>query len=580
PQGLIPEDAYIRPTSAEGPSGWTASLRDVPPSVEFLAPAGSGIQPGQAATFTVTGDVGRLAADECSEWTIRVSSDGFDSTAIAEAAASGATTTCIRVLEATGLALVAPAGAADGTVTAGQSNACARLTLRNEGTADLVVLPRPEGNGVGVGLARAAADPPCTGSELAEGKAPMASGETRSFDFRLSFGDAASTLLYGRATASGATAVERALPLTIQPQASLTYVNGTLIPRSVQPRTPGAVFRFTATKGPAGSPAISLDPAATTFSFAACPPQPLISQPGVGPGQSPNVVLEFDACDIEPVQDGRYDTAVRYRYTDANGFTSETQLAGVDRVRIDGTPPQVDLSLTLPTPACCVPPEKRAVKDGDRVTLTGKVRDPDPDSGQTQACPGCLVQGEIRQYQDAGCELAGAPAIATTPANQGGDLGAVYQGSYHVTTAGIRWVVSARDDAGNLRVASSDCVEVDNLRPLLAKAETARVGAEQNRVKVTVEECVGGTSNPLDWRIEGNLVVEVESITCAIVGGVPRGAITLRTILPFPDDAPLGRVRYEPLPLVGGRVFDRVNNTMSAQDVPLEDGISRRIVGL
>jgi hypothetical protein len=572
PTASSPSQGLVVPTSGEGPGGgsWTPELEDG--AVVFRST--SGLAPGQQGTFTVTGDVPSRPADDCRSWTVDVSSDAGATVQVADPAAAGALTTCVRVVKVESLSLVAPQGATDGTVTQGQGGVCARMVVRNAGSADLVVLPRPEGVGISVGLARAGAEVPCTGSELAEGKAPMSPGETRTFDFRLSFGDASNTVLYGRTTAPGVTAVETYLAITIQPQVSLIYVNGTLIPRSVQPGTPGVVFRLTANKGPAGSPAATLDPTATTLGFAGCGPSGLLSQPAMANGQVANTVLEFESCTVGSVPDGRYDATVTYAYTDENGFAGSFTLAGVDKIRVDGSAPVVQFSLTLPAPACCVPPATQAVRNGSGVTLNGTVKDADPDTGQQEPCTTCFVQTEIRQYQDDTCDTPGAPPVSVTTSNSSGTLGASYTGSYDGSTRSMRWMVVARDEAGNSTLPSmSGCVPVDNVKPIMTKAETQRVNGEQNRLKVTLSECVGGTSNQLDWRLEGNFILEIESNTCGVVDGALRGTIVLRTVVPFPDDEPAGILRFEPLPVVGGRLFDRVDNTMGPQEIPISDGI-------
>lgn len=572
PTASSPSQGLVIPTAGTGPGGggWTPELEDG--AVVFRS--SSGLAPGQQGFFGITGDIPARPADDCRSWTVEVSSDAGTTVQTAGPSAAGALNTCVRVVKVESLALVAPQGAADATVTQGQTGVCARMAVRNAGSADLVVLPRPEGINISVGLARAGAEVPCTGSELAEGKAPMAPGETRTFDFRLSFGDASSTVLYGRTTAPGVTAVETSLAITIQPQVSLIYVNGTLIPRAVQPGTPGVVFRLTANKGPAGSPALTLNPAATTIQVGGCGPSGLMSSPAIGAGQVANAVLEFQPCDVGNVPEGRYEAGVSYGYVDENGFAGSFQLAGVDRVHVDGSVPTAEFTLALPTPSCCVPPAAQAVRNGSAVTLNGTVRDFNPDTAQHEPCANCFVQTEIRQYQDETCATPGSPPVSITASNSSGTLTAAYSGSYDAPTRGIRWVITARDEAGNTALPFlSGCVPVDNQKPVMTKAETQRVDGEQNRLLITLSECVGGTTDTLDWRLEGNFILEVESNTCAVMDGTARSTLILRTVVPFPDDEPAGMLRFEPLPVVGGRLNDRVNNAMDPHEIPISDGI-------
>jgi hypothetical protein len=308
-----------------------------------------------------------------------------------------------------------------------------------------------------------------------------------------------------------------------------------------------------------------VEPAGSAFSFAGCGPVPPIAAVAFGPGNG-NAGIGFASCDLLPLPDGRYPASLTVTSTDANGRSSTDDVAVVDAVTIDGTAPTVQADVTLPPGPPGAP--SGAVKNGATVTLTGTVQDTDPDTGEQAPCPACQVEAELEQTDGSGLPVGTIPVPVT---RNGETFSGSYSGSYHADARGACFRVRARDDAGNTLEAQGTCFEVDNVKPRILSAMAVRVDGQQNRVQITLSECVFGSTGVLDWRVTSNVVTAVSGPQCQASTG--RTTFTLTTVLPMANDGPHGEVDYAPPPLVGGVFEDAARNVMDPQVAPIDDGI-------
>ena len=609
----------VLPGSA-GPTAFSdIQLIGSPPAeIRFYAPSG-GLAPGSNATFTVLADVrNTISQDRNDVWRVRTSSTGGQAHLASGQTGEGLLTN-VRVLDVQSVAILGPTGAADDRdgdgkpeVTGTQGNICVRSRIANAGNAALNVTPGLTANNTTVGNPRAAATPPCSGAELPGGAGSIAARGTRDFDFLISAADVGSVTaseLVGTATAGNSSTPSSSDPdddvliakqaLTIEPRANLSYVTNSLAPRAVRPSRPGFVskanFSLRINKGPNGSPPLTT----VAGNFAS----PFCNAPATGPtsldgGAQNNQNVTFAECTIADIPDGRYDPAVNFGYTDANGLVrAPSAMSGLEKIRLDSLIPDVNVSITPPpVQVTAVPPVEPAVTSGQNFSASGTVTDTSPETGEDTPCgpnpggstaplPCTLVSSTLIQYSDTAQNGGGAqlPARKNVPCtlSSSGNLSCTINVTFDPGTFSTSLEICVKDETENTVCALSPLVDVDIIKPFINTATTARGGTvsvgnqqvpgQRRTIVVQFNEPVETASqSPQDWTVQDGSTVAI----CGVTQSADKRTVTLTTCQELHADT-TGTLTYAPRPVVGDPYHDRVGqDTAAPVEKSLLDGIA------
>jgi hypothetical protein len=556
-----------------------------------------------SGTFSIFADVPTPGQDVTSRWSAGASKDGGDTYTEVPPDGSGAMDTVTRVLQATNLAITAPAGAIDNSVTATQNNVDAVCAIQNIGSADLTVTAALEG-------AQSTSPNPKT----------IAKGATESFSFRFnSFDDVNKNTTQSKACSGAATNAStdgfgKSVSVTINPRGTFEYVEESLSPAATAPlATPNFLIQVNKRQALApptspatadASPAVTLDPAQTDFTILSdkgnIGPTSLGTATNVNAGEQKAVNLQFASLTIPAtcsatlttncVEDKNYNIKINLGGTDVNGFAlSFRPLPGTnDLLRIDAAIPILNNhTLTAPASRCCN--SQPGVKNGDALKISANVTDRDP-TGISMPCGACeVVKSELVQFdrEDGGLEVGQRIPVTLTMNTDTGTLTGTYNGNYAPSAKSVVHHLIVKDTAGNRSDAGTGTpdatllVPVDNIAPFIEFAATSPAPSTQGQdlqqtLTLRFSEAVDNFDQAIDsicphtdWRTDNNTVLG------CLRAGPPedpfRGA-TLTVANKLPDDTPGTTLQYFPqTPL---SFHDRVGNAIPAgSTVPILDKI-------
>lgn len=594
----LPVNAVIISTPSGGytlnegrAAGWDA-LRITNRSVLFT---GNSISPGAEAVFNMFANVPVPAQDVTSAWSIRVSSDGGQTSSQAApdpgiplVQSAGTLNTIIRVLQVTAFAITAPAGATDNTVTGTQSNVTAVCRVQNAGS----------------GLLNVAAEVESDDGDFTVTQAPagdIASGASRDYTVGMTFNDVTSNnsddaICDASSPGKASTGPFGAdFGLTIQPRAVFSYIEDTLSPELT---APGARPSFqveilkrqngspTPLVGSDQSPAVTLNQAATTFALpnAGCEfgPTGLASPTTIDSGRQNEFILRFAAALVPlDAEEGRCGVTMRIVGTDANGRGFATIPNVPDDVLIDAKIPQIaDLNISGPGSRCCG--AAAALKNGDTADLSGQATDSNPETGNQDPCENCSVVSADLVQRDT---EEGGNIVARTPVTleideDSGEMSGEYTGGYVAAARSVQLAVIVADATGTNHSDEtfSNLVPIDNIPPKLVRAVATRApstGGEdlQRLIVARFDEQVDIKNQPTedgscpggDWRVDDNSVASCQRANNFL-------SVSLLTAEELPDDGPeLGSLAYFPAALF---FHDRVaHNVPLGSTVDIEDKI-------
>ncbi len=614
-----PNGFVVEPAGNTAPhAGWGISVVKIGAqnrTVRYTLGTGNGVGADSATatqTFVVKAAVPTPAAEVTSgnfgQWRVQVSSDGGADT---REPTPANTLTKVRVLKVMDVALTAPAGVTDGSVTGAQGtrpgpadDITARCSVKNFASVPHTITPVLGGSNFSV--------------EQAAAPQTLAAGATGDFLFRLSFADVGSQVS-GNAITCNATSVNGTggqgstptgfngqIGVTIQPRAIFTYVNapGNFFPRAKKPGDT-ASFTTVVAKTPANSPVVNLNAAATNFSLlhkdgsgvVVYGPQAISSSSTIGGGVQ-TVSMQFAEAVISgSLANGLYPGRLNIAGTDANDALVEFVPVSsfTEKVRLDNLIPVIDSHLTpLAKPlnfgsdTTDVP---RAVKNGASLPFTGTVKDTNPDSGELEPCgpPVCTIQSAfLHQFAgfEGGAEI-GTPIAVSPSLSSGGNIGGSYSGNYPAPgVKSIQLEINVVDEAGNpvgdfsdnTADADNQYIPVDLELPKIMQAAITRTIDEttqaerRNTIVVRLDECITPTSTNRDWTVEGNLVQLVGAAECIEADPLDpiatqygfEGRVKLTLLSDMADDGPYGILTYDPSCPVGcsqaaGKFQDRVS---------------------
>jgi hypothetical protein len=568
----IPPDYNVIEGRADG---WQSQIL-TPRRVLFT---GSTIAPGGSTPFSIFSNVPTPNQDVTHRWKASVSTNGGANQDEVDPSGSGTMDTVTRVLQVTNLAVTAPAGATDGSVTGAQNNVQTTCQVQNVGSGVLNVDATLSGSNYQ------------TSDPAAQDIGP---GQTGSFIFDMAFEDVNSTTSTnaecigtsaGRASTGDRNVFGRRINLSIQPRAVFDYVATSLSPKFAAPNA-RPIFSVRVNKHQKGaslttltdgSPAVTLEPSGTDFAFDGIGPTPLGSPATIEAGKADNVLLQFAPLFIPPPSaggpgDGDHNVTINIGGTDANGAPISVRPVPnvLDTIRIDASIPVINSpDLSGPPSRCCA--EDPAVKNGDTLNFSANVTDRNPATGQQEPCRTCqIVSAELIQYGTENGTGEVGQRIPITVANNGGALTGSYSADYSPQALSVQMAIVVKDEAGNLSNGGaptfSDLFEVDNIAPTIVAAAASPAPSIANedlqrQLRVSFSEAVDNFNSPTDgvcpgpdWRADNNTVV-----SCTRDANF-RGA-GLLVADQLPDDTPGFNLAYFPqTPLT---FHDRVGNPIA-----------------
>ncbi|HEV3474955.1 MAG TPA: hypothetical protein VG602_06295 [Actinomycetota bacterium] len=560
----IPPDYNVIEGRADG---WNSQII-TPRRVLFT---GGSLAPAATQAFSIFANVPTPAQDVTHRWKATVSTNGGSNQDEVDPSGSGTMDTVTRVLQVTNLAVTAPAGATDGSVSGAQNNVQTSCAVQNVGSGTLSVDATLSGSNYQ------------TSNPDAQSLAP---GQTGSFVFGMSFDDVNSTTSTnaecigesaGRASTGNREVFGRRINLSIQPRAVFDYVATSLSPKFA---APGArpVFSVRVNKHQKGaslttltdgSPAATLEPScahatpcSTDFAFDGIGPTPLGGPATIEAGKVDSVLLQFAPLLIPTPEaggpgDGDHAVTINLGGTDANGAPISVRPVPnvLDTIKIDASIPVIQGSdLSGPPSRCCA--EDPAVKNGDTLSFSAAVTDRNSATGQQEPCKTCqVVSSQLIQYATEDGKNEVGQRINVTVTNSGGALTGSYAGDYSPQALSVQMATVVKDEAGNLSNGGaptfSDLFEVDNIAPTITAAAASPAPSIANQdlqrqLRVTFSEAVDNFTSPTDgvcpgpdWRADNNTVVN-----CTRDANF-RGA-SLLVSNELPDDTPGFNLAYFP----------------------------------
>jgi hypothetical protein len=544
-------------TVLEGRSpGWQSQIL-TPRRVFFSAGT---LAPASSQVFSIFANTPVPNQDLTSRWAAGVSTDGGTTFTEVDPSSSGAMDTTTRVLQVTSLAITAPEGARDTSVTGAQNNVTTVCQVQNVGSGVLNVDATLSGSRYQT------TDPAAT---------DIAPGATHAFTFGMTFDDVASNTSTnaecvgtapGRATTGDRNVFGKRFDITIQPKAAFSYVATSLSPKMAAPAA-SPIFSVRVNKGGTQSPAVTLQPSGTDFRLSGGSCNPAVGPTALGAattvaaGQQDNLLLQFAPLAIPlTTADGDCNVIVNVGGTDANdAAVSIRPLPNtIDTVRIDASIPVISSPfLEGAGSRCCNKPE--AATHGDTLKFSGRVTDRNPATGQQEPCGSCtVVLAELRQYStfpvQANSEVGQRIPVAVS--NTSGALTASHLvGTFHEAAKAVQMHIVMQDEAGNKsdlgNPTGSNVMEVDLLLPTILDAATSPAPTSggqdlQRQLRIRFTEAVDNFDRPADgacpagdWRVDGNSV-----LNCSRDADFQAASLLVSSELP--DDTPGFTLAYFP----------------------------------
>jgi hypothetical protein len=538
------------------PSGWTATWNQATGRVFFSGSTignGNGIQAAPSALFTINANVLRQAADATRGWSVLLSNDGGSSFSSATASATGTLTSAIKVLKVVSVTVTAPAGAADGDVTEGQSVSVQEV-VQNAGSGALSVTPSLSS----ADISPNPATPPAAQT--------IASASQATYTFNnVTFGSKPANghkaVLAGGATAPGANALgASSQQITIMGQAVFSYVANSLQPRDV---VPGSAYAFQLSVSKTGDVAVPTLAATLnigpTNQFSAN----LASvNPASVAGGNATYALTFASTTVPlSIPDGNYTPTLTITGSDQNGFGINTQPGVLNQVNLDRLAPVVTPTIT--PPASRVAGAAPAATNGKSNTLGGSISD-----GGT-ACSGCAVSGAfIRELNASGGTVKDDPVTVT---NSGGTISGTFTTTFDPSTTAMQLYVTATDSAGNpTQGISTPPTPVDTIAPAVSSARTGGGTSDASRIDVFLTERVATAAMlPSDWNVLNHTVTNAVAAAPDTTTGFDHVVLTVANPTLAGDETPT--VQYSPSDAT--RASDRVAIALPNKGVTAADGI-------
>ncbi|MDQ3967487.1 MAG: hypothetical protein M3275_03725, partial [Thermoproteota archaeon] len=410
---VIPPHGDYTAVQGIAPAGWISRVT-ANNNIMFEA-KDNPILAGTSKAFTVIANLSRPPLDNNRRWRVYNSDDGGNVMVESEPTGAGALNTQIRVLKVTSVALTAPAGVTDNSVTENQT-ASAAMTVVNAGSGNLTVTPTLTSN-------RSSDQISCPAS------APIGAGSQIIVNCTVTFGakgTAATARLTGDANTEGADGIPfTGDAISVMSQVGLSYSNLSLSPREV---AAGQSYPFRLTVSKTGDVSANLNKGGTTFRFGDNDEFiASLAEPATLPAGNANVLLEFVSTRVPddfPVNaDGYSEHIPRLRVvaTDQNDFGVDRSPGITDKVTVDILGP----ILILARPDAGGPDvegAEKATSNGRRTNLSGRIED------RGKLCTNCTISGTVlRQYTSSGARLDDIPVTLT---NSGGVLSGSYSGNY------------------------------------------------------------------------------------------------------------------------------------------------------
>jgi hypothetical protein len=553
-QVLVPISGFTIKTVA-APANWNSSYNAATGRVFFFGNTignGNPVQGNPSATFTITADVIRQAADTSRNWSVLLSNDGGTSFSQATVA-PGALTSAIKVLKAISVAITAPLGATDGSVTESQTVSVNEV-IQNAGSAALTVTPTLSSNDI-------------VGSPISGTAASIPSGSQATFTFSsVKFGtppaDGHKAVIGGGGTATGANAIGAASsPITIMSKAAFSYVVNSLQPTDVVPNHPYA-FQLTVSKtgdvaGGIGTSTFKLGPAGE-FSAAIDPTTNTIN------GGNASYPLKFVSTNVPTtLADGNYTPALTIAGTDENGAPISATPGVTNQVNLDRLAPVVTPSITPPKSKTAG--ESDAATNGKSNTLGGSITD----GSGNPPCGACTITGAfVRELNASNGTVKDDPVTMT---NTSGTMSGSFTATFDPATSSIQLYVTSADKAGNSTQGVSAAVPVDNIAPKISSALTGGGPGTSDVTRIDVfftEHVTSPAPLQADWNVPGHTVTAVQPAAPQTQAGYDHVLLTVAPALGG-DEKP--NVQYAPSPAT--RASDRVGLSLADQAILAADGI-------
>jgi hypothetical protein len=486
-------------------------------------------------TFNIPINVAQPAnSDRAGNYQIQVSSDGGQTSAGVTTATS-VLNTVVRVLEITDVAATSPAGAADGSGTAGQAIQMG-VTLKNHAANAITVDPSlTSNNGT---------------DEITDNNSATtlaASGGTTTVPFPVTLGGASGSdrtaQFTGDGTGNSIDGVHKQVAYVVQVAPNLNLTADSFSPKAVRPH-PTIQYTFTINSSKAGTP--DLDLSSGNFDFAN---EDAALQLPVGYADNGSTAtLSFGPITVSTDNvDDVYDGIFTFAGTDANGKAFSQEITLTDLITVDGIAPIITAVADLPNDA--EGDAQTAAKNGNTIDVSGSV----DDSSATI---------DMVQIQDNAGGTFDVPVTRT---------GNNYSGSRAVTFnpgASEFWVYAkATDAAGNPGEVNSTQLGVDNDIP--AAVEATLLGARSVSVRFDdglnsdgTERRVKGGCNVSQWRVQGNIVSAVsysDGTPCQDSQAGPDNYRFL-TLSQSEDQDSEKPVTYTPVPLLRDQAKDGAGN--------------------
>jgi hypothetical protein len=525
-------------------SGWTVTERRDAGS-QTLTFSGGSLSPGSSTTFDFPVNVARPAsADREGPIQVMVSSNGGETAR----EASGNLVSLVKILEVVDGLVTAPAGAADGTGSAGQVVDYA-VRVRNHAANGVSVAPSfSSRNGDTVAQSPGASTITGNGAESTflykiQLNPSTTTDRTHTFDLGAAKSDGT----------SAATQIVRTYGVQVPPRLRMIESNGAFSPRYVQP---GSLdYRFRGTFQKLNTPALTVTGGSLEFAdtTVALDPSHADSQATWTNGGQQVIASERTSVTGD---DGDYNVTYTFDIVDGNDFAFEQQITSANRLlTIDGILPIIrNLATVLPEDDDGA--RQTYAKNGDPIQVTGEVVDRNPDRDSLAVT--LVIPGQ---------EDVAVPAenISTTTTPDGFSFTAQVNPDFGVDEGDFWAEVHVLDLADNSGDATGEEHGIDNIAPNLA---TTGYLIDERNIEVHIHEnqLLLGGCNASTWSVEGELFIQgvyfSDGSPCQAGQADPSGAnIRILRLNNAKDRAWQGNVTYSPQsPVLGRNHSDRLKD--------------------
>lgn len=575
---VFPPPDMLVDVSGSGPMGWSSQVLAGGARVLFY---GGTLLPQQCATFTITGDITRPAVDQSRQWGVSASNDGLAFTFYGPSA-DGTMTTLFKVLRVNAVSVTAPARAADGTVTGGQTVTTQLRIINRSSNNALAVTPTITSTGEPDNASSS-----CPATTLHNG--PEEQTITCSTTFKTVTANT-TTRLVGDATAAGVDAFDAQTGnITIQVPVSLQYVSGSLTPKVIVPNG-STDWTFRATFKNLG--AVAAEQLVTKGSALRVggaeltklqSPETIPPTPASGNG-SGGTTLTFAPVKVS-LADGTYSTVFRAVAIDSNDVAINVDIP-LDSLLLDSRVPAIN-NLLLTPPVTMVRGEENAAGSGRPVTFSGQVV-----SGAANCSDCSIVEAFVNEY---------ASPDATEPArrqqlnsnqisiNGTGQISGSATLNYLNPNNALKLEVTVARLSVLRGTTISPSTLLDTVEPRSGTATTvgfAGDGEDDKTIIVNLSERVAFPQGvaPVDWNVQNNIVSAVELQDSQGIGTNDQSAqgntyvigdiIKLTVQRPLEEDE-TPALNYAP-PSLRTKAYDRVNIPLATNQITAADGIIPR----